>query len=137
MTSQELASSFWLLALVTCHSSPSLSYRRGGAPGPFFFTFGLRDPRGSVCLGLGGRFLRAWRFNLLRSARSLMFRVFMCRGSVRLDLRLFKRGVAFDQLLLSIARKADGYFRVLAFALAIENSSQAVLGVANLHPELP
>ncbi len=52
-------------------------YRRGGAPGPFFRIFGLREPRGSVRLVFGCRFLRAARFSLLRSARSLIFCVFM------------------------------------------------------------
>ena len=47
------------------------------AAGPFFFTFGLRDPRGSVRLGLGGRFARASRFSFLRAALSVTVRVFM------------------------------------------------------------
>jgi hypothetical protein len=55
----------------------NLSYRRGGAPGPLFLTLGLREPRGSVRFGLGGRFLRAARFSFLRSALSLMFLVFI------------------------------------------------------------
>jgi len=53
----------------------NLSYRRGGALGPLFLTLGLREPRGSVRFGLGGRFLRAARFSLLRSALSLIFLV--------------------------------------------------------------
>jgi len=48
-----------------------------GPPGPFFLSLGLFEPRGSVRLGFGGRFLRAARFNRLRSALSLMFRVFI------------------------------------------------------------
>jgi len=55
----------------------NFSYRRGGAPGPRFLTFGLREPRGSVRFGLGGCFLRAARFNFLRSALSLIFLVSM------------------------------------------------------------
>ena len=54
-----------------------ISYRRGGAPAPFFFTLGLREPRGSVRFGLGGRLFRAARFTFLRSALSLMFLVFI------------------------------------------------------------
>ena len=59
-------------SLVTCHCS---SHLRGGAPGPFFFTLGFREPRGSVCLGWGGRFLRAARFSFFLSVLSLIFRV--------------------------------------------------------------
>jgi hypothetical protein len=55
----------------------NLSYRRGGAPGPLFLTLGLREPRGSVRFGLGGRFLRATRFSFLRSALSFIFLVFI------------------------------------------------------------
>ena len=55
----------------------NLSYRRGGAPGPLFLTLGLREPRGSVRFGLGGRFARAARFSFLRSTLSLMFFVFI------------------------------------------------------------
>jgi hypothetical protein len=55
----------------------NLSYLRGGAPGPLFLTLGLREPRGSVRFGLGGRFSRAARFSFLRSALSLMFFVFI------------------------------------------------------------
>jgi len=51
-------------------------YLRAARPGPFFFTFGLWEPRGSVRLGFGGRFLRASRFNFFRSALSSMFFVF-------------------------------------------------------------
>jgi hypothetical protein len=40
-------------------------------------TLGLREPRGSVRLGLGGRLLRAARFSFFRSALSLMFLVFI------------------------------------------------------------
>jgi len=47
------------------------------AAGPFFFIFGLCDPRGSVRLALGGRFARASRFSFFRSALSATFRVFM------------------------------------------------------------
>jgi hypothetical protein len=56
------------------HVGPStgLPYR-AAAPGPFFFTFGLRDPRGTVLFGFGGRFLRASRFNRLRSCLSVIF----------------------------------------------------------------
>ena len=53
------------------------AYRRVAPPGPFFFTVGLREPRGSVRFALGGRFLRASRFNFLRSILSLILRVFM------------------------------------------------------------
>jgi len=53
----------------------NLSYRRGGALGPLFLILGLREPRGSVRFGLGGRFLRAARFSFLRSALSLIFLV--------------------------------------------------------------
>jgi hypothetical protein len=51
--------------------------QRLDAAGPFFFTFGLREPRGSVRLAFGGRFARASRFNFFRSALSATFRVFM------------------------------------------------------------
>jgi hypothetical protein len=51
--------------------------QRLDAAGPFFFTFGLREPRGSVRLAFGGRFVRASRFSFLRSALSATFRVFM------------------------------------------------------------
>lgn len=54
-------------------------YRRADPPGPFFFTLGLREPRGSVRFGLGGRFLRAWRFSFLRSALSLTWWVSIIR----------------------------------------------------------
>ena len=53
----------------------NLSYRRGGALGPLFLILGLREPRGSVRFGLGGRFLRAARFSFFRSALSLIFLV--------------------------------------------------------------
>ena len=55
----------------------NFSYRRGGAPGPRFLILGLREPRGSVRFGLGGRFLRAARLSFFRSALSLMFLVFI------------------------------------------------------------
>lgn len=48
-------------------------HRRGGAPGPFFFTLGFLEPRGQVRLAFGGSFLRASRFSRLRSALSLVF----------------------------------------------------------------
>jgi hypothetical protein len=51
--------------------------QRFAVAGPFFFIFGLCDPRGSVRLALGGRFARAARLSFLRSALSVMFRVFM------------------------------------------------------------
>ena len=105
------------LSLVTYHLS-LVFYRRGGTPDPFFFTLGLREPRGSVCLGLGGRFLRASRLSRLRSARSLIFRVSMNVPSV-LKLRLLQKSVAFHQLHFSVAWKADRQFRILAFALAL------------------
>jgi hypothetical protein len=54
-----------------------LCYRLGGAPGPRFLILGLREPRGSVRFGLGGRFLRAARLSFFRSALSLMFLVFI------------------------------------------------------------
>ncbi len=62
-------------------------YRCAGPPGPFFLTFGLREPRGSVRLGLGGRFFRASRFSFFRSARSLMLFVFMmgCFAPIETD----------------------------------------------------
>jgi hypothetical protein len=40
-------------------------------------SLGLREPRGSVRFGWGGRFLRASRLSSFRSALSLMFFVFM------------------------------------------------------------
>src|SRR5438874_10511813 len=64
------------LSLVTCHCPCHLP---AGAPAPLFLSFGLREPRGSVRLGLGGRFPRASRFNFLRSALSLIFLVFIIR----------------------------------------------------------
>ena len=67
----------WPRSHVTRNLSLLLGYRRGGAPGPLFLTLGLREPRGSVRFGLGGRFLRAFRFNFLRSTLSLMFFVFI------------------------------------------------------------
>ena len=63
--------------VLACHSSRSCYFRRGGAPGPFLLTLGLPEPRGSVRFGLGGCFLRAARFNFLRSSLSLTFFVFM------------------------------------------------------------
>ena len=60
----------------------NLGYRRGGAPGPLFLTLGLREPRGTVCFGLGGRLLRAARFSFLRSALSLIFLVSISVPSV-------------------------------------------------------
>src|SRR6516164_1798164 len=57
--------------------SPPAPYRLAGPPGPFFFSLGLFEPRGSVRLGFGGCVLRAARFSLLRSALSLTFRVFI------------------------------------------------------------
>lgn len=131
------ADSPWRSSPFTCHPSLPLPYRRVGAPGPFFLIFGLREPRGSVCLALGGRFLRAARFSLLRSARSLMCRVCMGESFVLVGLRLLKRGVSFDELDRSMARKADGQFGVVAFALAFQDRSQAVSGMADLRPELP
>jgi hypothetical protein len=59
------------------HSSLLLYFLRGATPGPFFFTLGLREPRGSVRFGLGAAFLRAARFSFLRSSLSLMFFVFI------------------------------------------------------------
>lgn len=55
-----------------------LSYRRPAVPGPLFLTFGLCEPRGSVCLGLAGCFLRAARFSFFRSALSFTDFVFNC-----------------------------------------------------------
>src|SRR5690348_1228220 len=52
------------------------------------------EPRGSVCLGLGACFLRAARLSFFRSARSLIFFVFIKVGSVLRDL-LFKNSFAF------------------------------------------
>jgi hypothetical protein len=52
-------------------------FLRGATPGPFFLTFGLREPRGIVRFGLGACFLRAPRFSFLRSSLSLTFFVFM------------------------------------------------------------
>jgi hypothetical protein len=48
-------------------------YRLACPAGAFFLTFGLWEPRGSVLLALGGRFLRAARFSFLRSCLSLIF----------------------------------------------------------------
>src|SRR5881296_3041537 len=64
-------------SLVTCHCPCHLP---AGAPARFFLTLGLREPRGSVRLGLGGRFFRASRFNFLRSALSSIFLVFIVKG---------------------------------------------------------
>ena len=58
-------------------SSRLLGYRCAGAPGPRFFSLGLREPRGSVRFGWGGRFLRAARLSFFRSALSLVLLVFM------------------------------------------------------------
>jgi hypothetical protein len=66
---------------------PCLDHRRGAVPGPFFFTLGLRDPRGSVRFGLGGRFFRAARLSFLRSALSLIFCVSMIE-SLRAPLKI-------------------------------------------------
>jgi hypothetical protein len=52
-------------------------FRRGATPGPFFFTLGLREPRGSVRFGLAACFLRAVRFSFFRSSLSLTFFVFI------------------------------------------------------------
>ena len=59
------------------HTNFFMPSQRLDAAGPFFFIFGLREPRGSVRLGFGGRFDRASRFNFLRSALSAIFRVFI------------------------------------------------------------
>ena len=66
------------LASLTHHKPPTsrrvrLYLRRGATPGPFFFTLGLREPRGSVRFGLGAAFFRAARFSFLRSNLSLVF----------------------------------------------------------------
>jgi len=61
----------------TANPFPPLTYRRAAVPGPLFLTLGLREPRGSVRFGLGGRLLRAARFSFFRSALSLMFLVFI------------------------------------------------------------
>jgi hypothetical protein len=63
-------------------------------------TLGLREPRGSVCLGLGGRFLRASRFSRLRSALSLMFFVFTIRPSLSWDVE----GLAGAPLRLAVRK---------------------------------
>src|ERR1041385_1358392 len=60
------------------------TYLRAAWPGPLFFTLGLCEARGSVCLGLGGCFLRASRFFFFRSALSLTDFVFTCRLLVHL-----------------------------------------------------
>ena len=76
-----LSADSWLLMPGLTHSASlhrSLltgGYRRLGAPGPLFFILRFWEPRSAVDLGSGGRFLRAARFNLLRSALSLMCRV--------------------------------------------------------------
>ena len=127
------------------------AYRRGGAPGPFFLILGLRDPRGSVCLGFGGRFLRASRFSLFRFARSLMFFVFMvhifrCRGAASSEsflveeargLNPFERGIPLNQFLPAVSWKTHGQFGLLALNLATEDCADAVLGMSHLHPEPP
>lgn len=60
------------------------TYLRVAWLGPRFLTLGLCEPRGSVCLGLGGCFLRASRFFFFRSALSLTDFVFTCRLLVHL-----------------------------------------------------
>ena len=47
---------------------PHFYFLRGGAPGPFFLTLGLREPRGSVRFGLAACFLRAARFSFRKMA---------------------------------------------------------------------
>jgi hypothetical protein len=56
-------------------------YRLACPAGAFFLTFGLWEPRGSVLLALGGRFLRAARFSFLRSCLSLIFVVSISEAS--------------------------------------------------------
>src|SRR5579884_1637118 len=62
-------------------------HQRDEVPGPFFLTLGLWEPRGSVLLGLGGRFFRASRFNFFRSALSVIFLVsiIVCEVNCRTD----------------------------------------------------
>ena len=55
------------------HTPRPLYFLRGATPGPFFFTLGLREPRGSVRFGLGAAFLRAARLSFLRSSLSVIF----------------------------------------------------------------
>jgi hypothetical protein len=52
-------------------------YRLTCPAGAFFLSFGLCEPRGSVLLAMGGRFLRAARFSFLRSCLSWIFVVSM------------------------------------------------------------
>src|SRR5271167_1294107 len=52
-------------------------YRLPCPAGAFFLSFGLCEPRGSVLLAIGGRFLRAARFSFLRSCLSWIFVVSM------------------------------------------------------------
>ena len=58
----------WLLPIC-----PHFYFLRGATPGPFFFTLGLREPRGSVRFGFGAAFLRAARLSFLRSSLSVIF----------------------------------------------------------------
>ena len=64
-------------SLVTLHLYRASYFLRGATPGPFFFTLGLREPRGSVRFGLTTCFFRAARFSFLRSALSVIFLVFI------------------------------------------------------------
>src|SRR6266566_2672457 len=144
------------LSLATCHCPCHLP---AGAPAPLFLSFGLREPRGSVRLGLGGRFPRASRFNFLRSALSLVFLVFIVKGpqeSVenapspqRAQAREVKRtpgseassflqgGKFFHELLDPIAWEADGQFCFVALTLAVDDNPEPVLRMPDLRPQLP
>src|SRR5262249_603530 len=71
--------------LVTRHLSlVTVVYRLACPAGAFFLTFGFWEPRGSVRLALGGRFLRGARFSFLRSCLSLIFVVSISAGFILL-----------------------------------------------------
>jgi hypothetical protein len=73
VTSDKCRVASWNSSPDTRHLSKCRYLRRGATPGPFFFTLGLREPRGSVRFGLGAAFLRAARFSFLRSSLSVIF----------------------------------------------------------------